>query len=162
VATFAKQMKTFSFKDILPNDQEAISLISKWYSDEWSIPPEVFQPRIANPSPNDFIFHINAFENNAPVATGGLYWNVGLFKVFPEYKKFGPWIALLYTLPEKRGRGAGTQLLREIERRGFEKGYTNLYLFTNTAEALYLREGWQTTARMIYKEKDTVVMMKSR
>lgn len=155
-------MTAFSFQDVLPNDQQAIRLISTWYSDEWGIPPEIFQLRIATPSADDFIFHINACENNVPVATGGLYWNVGLFKVFPEYKKYGPWIALLYTVPEKRGQGAGTQLLREIERRGFELGYPELYLFTNTAEALYLREGWQTMARMTYKEKDTVVMRKSR
>jgi GNAT superfamily N-acetyltransferase len=151
-----------TFQEVLPNDQELIDLISKWYLAEWAIPTKTICHRLTSPSSDDLIFHLNAFENGVPVASGGLYWNVGLFKVYPEYKRFGPWVGLVYTIPEKRGQGIGKLLLKEIERRSLTLGYQKIYLFTNTAEALYLREGWSVIARMIYKEKDTVVMEKSK
>lgn len=149
-----------TIQEILPNDHELLSRISKWYLDEWKISPEITTQRFAQLSKADIVFHLMVKEGNVPIASGGLHWNVGLFKLHPEFKTAEPWIALVYTVPERRGQGIATLLMNEIEQRSLKLGFKKILLFTNTAESLYKKLGWTVTHRLIYKEKDTVVMEK--
>jgi GNAT superfamily N-acetyltransferase len=141
-------------------DEKLIYLISRWYHQEWSIPPERTVQRIMSHPNDDVLFQYILTINSTPAATGGLYQNVGLHQVYPEYKKWGPWVALIYTDPKFRNLGLGSRLLHEIEEQAYERNFKDLYLFTFTAEDLYKRNGWSELDRVDYHYKDTVIMTK--
>jgi len=50
-------------------------------------------------------------------------------------------------LPEHRGRGVGAFLVREAERFAREAGNKEMYLFTESADGLFLRMGWLEMAK---------------
>jgi GNAT superfamily N-acetyltransferase len=153
-------MISFTFQEISPNDHELISLISKWYCDEWNIAPEITSDRFTQFSEDDIIFHLILKDGDVPIASGGLHWKVGLLKVHPEFKAAEPWVGLVYTVAEKRNQGIATLVMKEIEEHSLKLGFKKILLFTNTAESLYKKLGWSVTHRLIYKGKDTVVMEK--
>jgi N-acetylglutamate synthase-like GNAT family acetyltransferase len=96
--------------------------------------------------------------DGSPIATGGVYHHVGLLDAMPRLKEFQPWLALVYTLPEHRGKGYGASLCEEIQAQAKTMGTTDLFLFTYTAESLYKRLGWQQLERVELKGKDIAVM----
>lgn len=154
-------MKTeLSFREVLPEDADLIDLISDWYFEEWNIPKEYTRQRLARISNDDVIFHLILYKNNEPVATGGLFKKVGLLNAHPEFGKFSPWVALLYTSPEHRNSGYGEKLLRRIEDKSAEAGFKKIYLHTFTAEKLYLKNNWVPFDKAPYKKHYTTIMQK--
>lgn len=147
-----------------PADIELITQIADWYYQEWKIPAEKTILRISKFKKKGFPFHIIIKKEGKPIATGGLYTDdgMGLPTLMPAYrKKHEPWVALLYTLPEVRGKGLGAILTTIVEEMGVELGYTTQYLYTFTAEPLYLRLGWEVIERLTYNgHENTVVMRK--
>lgn len=85
---------------------------------------------------------------------------VGLLMEHPRFKQYKPWVALLFTDQEYRNKGYGAQMLKAIEKVALEQGYSKIYLFTSTAEQLYLKEGWEPMERVTYRLSDNVVMRK--
>jgi len=67
----------------------------------------------------------------------------------------------VYTVPEKRRQGYGALLCRFIEHHAREIGIVEMYLFTDTAEPLYLRLGWQVIERLVLGTRKIVVMKKN-
>lgn len=149
-----------SFYQIQSNDQGLIDRIANWYLDEWKIPREVTRQRLTNIPNEDVIFQLVLTKNKAPIATGGLYRKVGLLKAYPKFRKFKPWVALLYTTQENRNSGFGEKLLHKIEEMAKELRFKTIYLHTFTAENFYLRNNWQPIDRVAYKKHMTVVMKK--
>ncbi len=96
-----------------------------------------------------------------PVATGGLYNHVGLLDVAPKFKIYGPWLALVLTLPEHRKKGYGTMLCEEIQNRSKALGQKEIFLFTSTAESLYRRMGWVSIEEKNVNGRDVCVMKKT-
>ena len=78
----------------------------------------------------------------------------------PELATFKPWVALLYTDKDYRNQGLGRLLLEQLEHCAQESKLSKIYLYTFTAESLYRRCGWKQIERVVYKDKDTVVMEK--
>lgn len=146
-----------------PKDEVLAPLLSAWYQEEWQSMPSTTQ-RLLDLHPTEIVFHMVLFADGVPVAAGGLHLNVGLLRIAPEYGKYQPWVAMLRTVPEFRGQNLGTTLLRAIEAKSLELGYEQLYLYTHTAEKLYLREGWAPLpgedAHVFYKGETAVVMHK--
>lgn len=145
---------------VRPDDTETIELIAGWYFDEWAIPRERTISRLKNHPNEDILFQVILKQGNNPIATGGLYNNVGILQVHPKYKELSPWVALLYTSREYRNNGFGTKLLEEIKEAARERQISTLYLYTFTAEILYIRNGWTVMERVDYRGQDTVVMKK--
>ncbi|MDN5200229.1 GNAT family N-acetyltransferase [Fulvivirgaceae bacterium BMA10] len=157
-----KSKNNIDIKKIDPQDKPLMELIASWYYKEWSIPIDNTLKSLNEFKKQGFPFQLVIKENNIPVATatGGLYRKVGLHHVFPQYQKYGPWIALLYTIPEKRGQGLGAVLCKSIEEMALELEFKKIYLYTFTAERLYLRLNWQPIKRIVYRAHDTVIMKK--
>lgn len=145
---------------LAPTDSLSIQQLADWYFDEWAVPKETLIVRLTNQSPDDILFHFIARKDNQLVATGGLHLNCGLIKAHEEFKPYSPWVSMVYCDKRFRQQGIGEAMLKAIEERASELGYTKLYLYTNSAERLYLRNQWTTFARLLYKGKDTVVMEK--
>lgn len=153
-------MYNIYYKTITPADTELISLIADWYFDEWNIDKTVTIDRLNAFSDTCVPFQVVMTLGGSPIATGGVYDHVGILDAAPRLKKFQPWLALVYTLPEYRGKGYGAMLCEEIQARAKTTGANDLFLFTHTAESLYKRLGWEQLERIALKGKDIVIMKK--
>jgi GNAT superfamily N-acetyltransferase len=98
--------------------------------------------------------------DDLPIATGGIYNHVSLLDKEPRFREHKHWLALVYTVPEFRGKGVGADLCGYIEQHAQTLGLEQIHLFTHTAERLYKRLGWQELERLRAGEKDIVVMQK--
>jgi len=153
-------MEVIAFQKIRPDDHDLIELIAEWYFKEWSTPFETTLLRLTDKASKDVIFQLVLTKDGEPAATAGLYNQVGLLSVYPELKKFKPWIASLYTASQYRNQGYGNKLLAKMEEISLELGYKELYLHTYSAERLYLKNNWKPVERLPYKGYVTVVMKK--
>jgi len=144
----------------LQENPSLIPLIAKWYNSEWNIPIETSINGLKDKLNRTIPLQIVIFLNEIPVATGGIYENVKLLDVEPRFKQYGPWLALLYTMPPYRERGIGTYLCNSLDAEVLKQGLTKYYLYTYTAEKFYLRHGWNILEDIVYKTNNTVVMYK--
>lgn len=71
-----------------------------------------------------------------------------------------PWLASVFVGPEFRGKGIATELIRCVEQKAVRRGFDTLYLFTFDREAFYLRRGWRTFERTMFRGEEIVVMRK--
>ncbi len=141
-------------------DVETIGLLAEWYQREWDIKPEITTSRLNSHPGADILIQLLLRIDGVPACTGGIYNEVGLLKVYPDYRKYGPWVAQVYTVPAYRQKGLGSMLLTELEKWSKQQNFKELYLYTNTAESLYVRNGWRTFDKVIYREKETALMRK--
>ena len=154
-------MEEISFYKVQSNNNSLIEIIANWYLNEWNIPIEYTFKRLSNIPNDDVIFQLILLKENEPIATGGLYNRVGLLNFHPKYQKFGPWVALLYTVEKKRNLGFGEKLLYKIEDISKEMDLNKIYLHTFSAEQLYLKNNWIPIERVAYKGHLTVIMEKA-
>lgn len=54
-----------------------------------------------------------------------------------------PWLAAVFVHPEARGRGYVNRLVAAVEAAARAADIPTLWLFTNTAERIYAKAGWQ-------------------
>jgi GNAT superfamily N-acetyltransferase len=69
-----------------------------------------------------------------------------------------PWLGALLVLPAWRGRGAGTLLMRRAVAVACALDIPQLFLWTSSAEGLYLKLGWEIVERTDYCGKSVAVM----
>ncbi len=139
---------------------EYINLISEWYFLEWGIDLDQTKEKLNHIIKSKDQFQILLLCNHIPVATAGVYHEVGLTQKIPEYKIYKNWLALVYTIPSFRGRGLAKLLCQEIEKNSLSINVTTLYLFTDTAETLYKKMNWEILERISYGERNIVIMKK--
>lgn len=153
-------MNMIAFQKVSPVDIKAIELIAEWYLSEWTIPKEATFKRLAEHPVEGIPFQLLMTLDGLPVATGGIYQQVGISDVDPKYRKYSPWLALVFTTPAMRNLGYATLLCEHIELIAKEMAQSKLYLFTHTAEKLYTKLNWRVIDRVSLKGKNTVVMEK--
>lgn len=78
-------------------------------------------------------------EGDVPVGTVTLAQ-----KDLEERPNLTPWLAGVFVVPERRGRGYFRALLGAFEKACRDASIETAWLFTNTAENVYLRTGWET------------------
>ena len=143
------------------NDIKLITRLANWYFEEWGIPKERTLSRLVNHLNDDALVQLVLKEGNRIIATGGLFNNTGLTLILPKYKALSPWIAQLYTDKPYRSKGYGSILLKMLEEYALKSGFTQVYLYTSTAERLYKRCGYVQMERLRYRDANTVVMEKN-
>lgn len=153
-------MTNIAYQLINADNQKHIELIADWYEKEWNIPAEKTIEKTKNLSTDGHEFQLIMTLDQIPVATGGLYNHVGLIDKEPRLRVYEHWLALVYTKPEHRGKGLGALLCKHIQQHAKQLGLTDIYLFTHTAERLYLRLGWEPLERLFIGDRDIVVMRK--
>ncbi len=153
-------MPIISYHRIKPEDKAILEQVAEWYLKEWNMTPETTIQRLSHFPTKGIPFHLLMTVDGIPVATGGLAHEVSLMKEEPRLKIYQPWLALVYTTPENQNKGYGTMLCQKIEEMAKELGVKEYYLFTYTAEKLYLKLGWQVMERFVARGKSMVVMKK--
>ena len=69
-----------------------------------------------------------------------------------------PWLGGVLVLPDWRGRGIATGLMQRAVDVARKLNLERLYLWTHSAEGLYLKFGWQVLERTRYCGKEIAVM----
>jgi len=54
-----------------------------------------------------------------------------------------PWLAGVFVAPAHRGHGYASMLVKAVEQAARQEGVKTLWLYTNSAETLYARAGWE-------------------
>lgn len=98
--------------------------------------------------------------DGTPVSTGGLYDHVGLLDKVPGLKIHKKWLALIYTIPDKRSKGYGALICKFIQDHAKNLGLNKIHLFTDTAEHLYKRLGWTEIEKITISDRNIVIMTK--
>lgn len=94
-----------------------------------------------------------AMAGDQPVGTASL--TVDDMDTRPE---LAPWLASVFVLPEWRGQGIASRLVRRVEREAREAGVETLYLYTPDQQALYRRLGWEEREVLAYRGETVTVM----
>jgi len=142
------------------NDKDKINTIANWYFDEWSTPKEKTFNRLESQPNDDVLVQVIATKQNQLLGTAGLANQVNLIKVHERFKFYKPWVALIYTDKLYRRQGIGKLMLEEIEKHAKKNNLKEIYLYSFTAESLYIKCGWKTIDRVSYKEHNTAIMKK--
>ncbi|HEX2606546.1 MAG TPA: GNAT family N-acetyltransferase, partial [Flavisolibacter sp.] len=153
--------ENLSYKIIGKEDTAAFTLISAWYQQEWNMAPELTRARLERCGNEGLPFHLLLYVNGLPVATGGIYRQANIQQPMPHLLAFEPWLSLVYTCPEHRGKGYGAAICRELEKQAALKGLKKLYLFTYTAEPMYTNMQWDLTEQFHLKDRHISIMKKS-
>jgi GNAT superfamily N-acetyltransferase len=95
------------------------------------------------------------FDHGQPVGTAGL-----VRSDLDTRPDLTPWLAGLFVEPAFRGRGHATALIRRVETFALAASVPILWLYTGTAEPLYLRLGWQRVG--IEQENGQAVVLMRR
>ena len=75
-------------------------------------------------------------------------------------ENLSPWLAAVGVLPDFRGRGVGSALVRAVVDEAARIGVATLYLYTTSTEneAFYRSLGWSVRERVEYLGKRRVIM----
>lgn len=154
------RMTKIKFQILRPNDQATFQLIAGWYLSEWRIPRDKTIQKLHTIAADNSQFQILMTLEGTPISTGGLYDHVGLLDKEPRLKIYKNWLALVYTVPDKRHKGYGALICKHIQEQSKSLGVDTIYLFTDTAESLYKRLGWTEMERLAMGDRNVVLMKK--
>ncbi len=146
------------FKIVTPNDKQTFEIIANWYFNHWKIPKERTLTRLDEITNDALQFQVLMLVNNLPVATGGVYSWVSILDKVAYLNEHKHWLALIYTDDAYRQKGYGASLCKFIQNHAKTLGLKKLHLYTDTAERLYARLGWQVLERISVSERNVVVM----
>ena len=94
-----------------------------------------------------------ALDGNAPVGHVSLVEHN-----MSSHPELTPWLAGTLVHPSCRGRGVGTQLVRQAVERAGELGVRRLYLYTESARPFYERLGWRHLRDEPYEDAQVAVL----
>jgi GNAT superfamily N-acetyltransferase len=139
-----------------------LPVVAGWIFDEWGAE---MSGSTFDSVQSEFSQHLNrdripltmlALSEGLPVGTASIFLHD-----MDTRMELTPWLAAVYVLPEFRGQGIGSQLVRAIEETGKRLQLERLYLFTPDREAFYARLGWSLLELAEYRNHTNVIMTKS-
>lgn len=139
--------------DLLPS-------VAEWLWREWwqrdgctlAQTEEIYAQCVAERgAPQTFVL----LEDDLPVGTATM-----ARKDLDERPDLTPWLAGVFVVPERRGRGYVYRLLAEFERACRAASVTVAWLYTGSAELVYVRAGWETVDVVERRGKLPVKLMR--
>lgn len=94
-----------------------------------------------------------AMQGETPVGTASLIADDMSIR-----REFTPWLASVYVMPEWRGQGIASGLVKRVEAEAIESGIQHFYLYTPDQQSLYRRLGWQDVEHLEYRGETVTVM----
>lgn len=142
----------------LKEEPVILATLASWHQQEWSSfnPGESIEERILRMQPylnEDFIPSTFIAKDN------GLSGSAAIVSRDMETRpQLSPWLASVYVLPEKRGRGIGTKLVLHVMAQAKREGIKTLYLFTPDRQDFYLNLGWSIKNVEQYQNQEVTIM----
>jgi GNAT superfamily N-acetyltransferase len=72
-----------------------------------------------------------------------------------------PWLAGMFVAPHARGQGYAARLIAAVEQEASAASISALWLYTNTAERIYARAGWETVETVQHNNKPFALMRRN-
>ncbi|MEG3080989.1 GNAT family N-acetyltransferase [Halomonas sp. 5021] len=94
-----------------------------------------------------------AMQGETPVGTASLIADDMSIR-----RELAPWLASVFVVPEWRGRGIASALVRRVEAEAVENGIEHFYLYTPDQQSLYRHLGWQDVESLEYRGETVTVM----
>jgi len=143
----------------LADHAELLHVLAAWFYDEWGQgdPPfnlKDFEAQFRARLHRDKLpLALVALNDGVPVATASL--KMQEMETHPQYLH---WLGGVYTLPEFRGQGIGSQVVEAAAVEAKRLGVEELYLYTRRNVDLYAKLGWMTIEQPLYLGKPVVIM----
>ena len=145
--------------ELLADHPEAVHVLSEWEYGEWGhLMPDVSRGELAD------AFVRRANRAQIPMTLLGYLGErlVGTASLVVHdmsiFRELSPWLAILYVVPECRGRGYGSGLVAAVMREGTALGCERIYLFTPDQMPFYERLGWHTREVVDYRGERVSIM----
>lgn len=94
-----------------------------------------------------------AMHDGVPVGTASL-----VADDMRDRPDLSPWLASVFVLPEWRGQGIASSLVRRVEAEARDSGIALFHLYTPDQQALYRRLGWQAVEERDYRGEAVTIM----
>lgn len=104
------------------------------------------------PMPRTFVL----LADDVPIGTASL-----VAQDLDERPDLTPWLAGVFVEAHARGRGYATHLIAAVEDAARTASIPTLWLYTNSAESLYARAGWQTVETVQHNGKPYALMKRT-
>lgn len=148
---------------LLTDNESAIPLIAKWYSDEWGYIGEGRSTQELQLKLKAYLNHdklpLIILAQDGDELLGAAQLRFHEMDIYPE-KKY--WLGGVYVSPEHRGKGIANALVSAIIDKGKELGINSISLQTEDfTGGLYTRLGWQPLEQVSYHGIQVLVMEKS-
>ena len=145
---------------------DLIETVARWQFDAWGQlePGDSLAARIADLSrqasqPNRIPSTFVALDGDEPLGCASVVEQDGeVVRASPRQRDLTPWLASVYVRPAARGRGVATALVRHVMAQVAALGIARLYLFTDGAQGLYERLGWQVLGTDRFEGLDVTIM----
>ncbi len=143
----------------LADHPESVPLLAAWHHAEWSPiirdwPLALAEAELASHRGRlEIPTTILAFEQERLVGSASL-----LAEDMPDFPALTPWLASVFVVPDRRGAGIGTALVRRALTGARELGAATAYLFTTEAEEWYAARGWRVVERRAARGTPGVIM----
>lgn len=69
-----------------------------------------------------------------------------------------PWLAGMYVEPDSRGRGLASYLIAAVEQHARSMRIATLWLYTDTAERVYAKAGWEPVGSIQHSNRPFMLM----
>jgi GNAT superfamily N-acetyltransferase len=145
--------------DYLADHPEFLPTLAQWHHQEWGHmrPGDSAEARAARTQalcgheeiPTVFI----AFSGGTLFGSAMLVAND-----MDTRRELTPWLAGVYVAPEHRRKGIGSALVGRVVECAKRLGVARLYLYTPSAERMYLQLGWSSMERVEYRGSDALIM----
>ncbi|NYT72092.1 GNAT family N-acetyltransferase [Halomonas sp. QX-2] len=143
----------------LSADDPNVALVADWTFEAWGhLHPGLTQEKAIErlkaecgqgSVPSIFV----AMQAETPVGTASLIADDMSIR-----REFTPWLASVFVVPEWRGQGIASGLVKRVEEEAIESGIRHFYLYTPDQQALYRRLGWQDVESLEYRGETVTVM----
>jgi len=147
---------------LLVDRLDCVSTVAIWVLREWGhLTPgwtldQVIEEYHARAQRDAIPLALIALVEGRPVGTASL-----IAHDMTSRPELCPWLAAVYVLPEQRGQGIGSRLVRSIEQKARLLEIGTLYLMTPDRVAFYQRLGWVEMERTNYRNEDVTLMCKT-
>tara|TARA_R110000796_G_scaffold66780_2_gene153495 strand:+ start:1866 stop:2342 length:477 start_codon:yes stop_codon:yes gene_type:complete len=143
----------------LTADDPHVSLVAIWIFEAWGhLHPGLTQEQAIERVkaecgqggvPSIFV----AMQGETPVGTASLIADDMSIR-----RELTPWLASVFVVPEWRGQGIASELVKRVEAEAIESGIRHFYLYTPDQQTLYRRLGWQDVEHLEYRGETVTVM----
>ena len=147
--------------DYLAHHPELAVELARWSWSEWRV---LYEARGRTLDDGVSSYRERAQVDSLPIALiafagGELIGTASLMtQDLPIRPEITPWLAGVFVLPEWRQRGVASLLVRRALEEVRRLKLPTLFLWTSSAEALYLKHGWRPLERTEYCGKRIVIM----
>ena len=137
---------------------DLVEVTVRWRWEEWMRGKEPFEDVLERAQratamrlkiPQTFVLLVD----NEPMGTASITAHD-----LEERPDLTPWLAGVFVVPDARGRGYAALLIAAVEEEARKTAISALWLYTNTAERIYARAGWQTVETVLHDNKPFALM----